>query len=555
VLAWASRPDQSREESDQTFGLAVAAMFLVSPITWSHNLLLLLVPLAVVWVGLPPSRWASVPFLAIVAALWTSPAVVWDAFKLGGEATPIDALVILPYECFALLGVLALGLAEIRGLRGRPVTDSEWTRRALGLGAAVMSALWAHFIISIWQKHGLFSYLGADFAIFRSVAMALVNDGPAAMYDLEKITDYIRPLSAYYGPKAPGLTVGPGPYPAVYFLPFVASTWVSPPVGFLIWTLINLTFAVVTARGLASRFKDASWGLIASAVLFFPVTFTIFFGQPTVILMYCLYRAYRDLEEGREFRAGLWGGMLYLKPQYAVILTLVFLLKGRWRTLAGTILAGMGLVLSSLVILGIEGTRNYLEMLKYSMSGFRDVHSLVHPKYMINWRGLLANFLPLDASEEQGLFLTTILSALTACTLPLIWRGKWDPCDGRFARRFLATMIVTMLASFHNHIHGAALLLVPGMALAAQRGGPRPLFALSLIGLYAPLVVFMTTSWIITAWLLIALMVVALVVIVGAELAPTWLFYGRDSVGSAPSSIPMAGKEYTDYPGYQGLLR
>lgn len=538
VLAWAVRRARTRSDDGLAFGLAVTAMLLVSPITWEHYFVLLLVPLAVIWLRLPPSWQARGLFVAIVFALWLKPSWVWRTFHLEGRvATPLQSVGILSYQCYALLGLFALGVLEVIRGEGQHATTTAERRRWTALGAVALFAMWAHAIASIWQSRGLFDWMGLDYAIFRSIAMGLVSGEPASMYDLDSITAHIRPLTAYYGPRADPLKVGPGPYPAVYILPFVPLTMLPPVVGFLVWVLANLALAISVARGLASRFEDQSWGLVATAVLFFPVTYALLLGQVTIILLFGLYRAYRAFEEGRDFRAGLWTGLLLLKPQYVFFLAIVLLFTLRWRTLAGMTAAGLVILLSSVAIVGPAGLQAYLATVR-SMAGFREVHPIIFPDQMINWRGLLVNFLPPGASESLGLQLTLALSVITAGTLPVIWRRGWgDPTGEHFAARFLATMIVTMLVSFHNHIHGAALLLVPGMALAARGGGPRPLPSLFLASLYVPLAVFsLTGSTRLVAWTFLALMLATLVVLLAAELSPRSPQGGPTSDGAASPS-------------------
>ena len=209
----------------------------------------------------------------------------------------------------------------------------------------------------------------------------------------------------------------------------------------------------------------------------------------------------------------------YLKPQYAVFLILVFLLKRRWHALGGLMLAGLVVLVGSLAIVGPDGLRAQYETLR-EMSGFRSVDPIIGPRWMINWRGLLTSFLPEDASEQSGKLVTLVLSVLTVGTLPLIWRGAWDTRGPRFSIQMLATIIVMMLASYHNHIHSAALLMVPGLAVAAQTEKPRYLHPTLLAGLYAPLpLYFGTGSMIQVSWLFIALMLAALGIVVSAEVA------------------------------------
>jgi Glycosyltransferase family 87 len=224
------------------------------------------------------------------------------------------------------------------------------------------------------------------------------------------------------------------------------------------------------------------------------------------------------LERGDDFRAGLWSGALYLKPQYAIFLFLVFLLKRRWHALGGLVLAGIMVWMGSLAIVGPDGMRAWYETLR-GMSGFRDVLPMVSPQWMINWRGLFASLFPEDVSERTGQLVTAVFSVLTVAVLPLVWRGEWNPRGERFAVQMLATVIVMMLASYHNHIHSAALLLVPGLAVAAQKGQPRFLRIVLAAGLFVPLALyFVTASMLYVSWLMIALMLATLGLILHDEL-------------------------------------
>ena len=91
-------------------------MLLVSPITWDHYLLLLLVPIAVTWVRLPRSDTARIIFTAILIAFWSWPLQIDNLIIPGGVATglarPVHTLTILSYQCYALLALFALGVME-----------------------------------------------------------------------------------------------------------------------------------------------------------------------------------------------------------------------------------------------------------------------------------------------------------------------------------------------------------------------------------------------------------------------------------------------------------
>lgn len=107
---------KTRAAADRAFALSLTAMLLVSPITWEHYFVLLLVPLAIAWVQLPAAGWARVLLLAIVAALWLPPAA-YDTLFLGpatrGEAVPLRSLLWLALPCYALLGLFVLLSLEV----------------------------------------------------------------------------------------------------------------------------------------------------------------------------------------------------------------------------------------------------------------------------------------------------------------------------------------------------------------------------------------------------------------------------------------------------------
>jgi hypothetical protein len=208
-------------------------------------------------------------------------------------------------------------------------------------------------------------------------------------------------------------------------------------------------------------------------------------------LLFGLAQVYRSLRVEQELRAGLWLGLLLLKPQYAIGLGLVLLLKRRWSALAGAALAGAILAVLSLALIGVSGLLTYRSLLD-EIAGFRSAPAGIAPNIMISWRGFLLNVLP-GLSDTQGVWLTLALSALTLCTLPVVWRGPWRPRDGGFANRFLITTAVTLLAAYHSHIYGATLLLVPGALLSW--GGTVSARALPWLAVLVPYPLLLLTGW------------------------------------------------------------
>ena len=111
--------------SDQSFAMTVVAMLLMTPTTWHHYFIILLVPVGILLKDYPPysgKRWLV---NLTVAALAISPRLVWALlipaqktitsatasapWQQGGMvAVPWQSLTALSYQCFALLFLIAL---------------------------------------------------------------------------------------------------------------------------------------------------------------------------------------------------------------------------------------------------------------------------------------------------------------------------------------------------------------------------------------------------------------------------------------------------------------
>jgi hypothetical protein len=104
----------------------VIAMILLSPVTWDHAGLLLLVPLALVWLWLPPSLPARALFVAIIMILWFYFPWLWKLVGLllpQGTAGPFQLLTVVALPCYALLALFAL-LALVPGPAPAPAGNA-----------------------------------------------------------------------------------------------------------------------------------------------------------------------------------------------------------------------------------------------------------------------------------------------------------------------------------------------------------------------------------------------------------------------------------------------
>lgn len=109
-----TRSAQSREQHDEAYAITLVAMLLVSPVTWDHYLLVLLLPLAVYGKRLPElPRATGAGFLICAVLIWVNPRLLYKAFIpggiTGGMPSALHTLGVLSLQCYALLGLFCLG--------------------------------------------------------------------------------------------------------------------------------------------------------------------------------------------------------------------------------------------------------------------------------------------------------------------------------------------------------------------------------------------------------------------------------------------------------------
>jgi len=277
---------------------------------------------------------------------------------------------------------------------------SLFTGTILICWVAFVVDFWIFFVLAMVASYGIFDWVGYDYAPFWAAGRAVLLYGPAASYDLDTLARLAQPLTAALGPKSTGLAVAPGLYPPIFFVLLAPFALLPGPMSFVLWTVTQVALAVYVVGSLATLFHARRILIAIGSFFFFPLTLVFFFGQSTVLPLVALHEAYRNFERGREFRAGLWLGTLFIKPQYALIFPLILLYKRRWRALGGMVAVLIPLALTTLLFLGPEGLENY-RALSNSYSGFRHNYLSVHPQDMINWRGVLVNLFP-DLSESGG---------------------------------------------------------------------------------------------------------------------------------------------------------
>ncbi len=359
--------------------------------------------------------------------------------------------------------------------------------------------------------------LNGDFISFWTGASLLREGVGPMLFDMDTQAAYqiaFRRDHAVLGVTRNATIHNPYHTPPPLALLLVPLTYLPFSVAFLIWTALSL-LGFVLAVALPLRGRALALTPAALMLSFIPLDYSILSGQVNVIFVLPFSLSLMAFASGRPFLGGLVLGMLWLKPQYAVIFPVIFLLKHRWQELAGMVVAGGVVALLSVATIGISGIVTYLEVLRRIGAFYPPEASCINAWDMVNWRALLTNLWP-GIPDATGSVLTMALGATTILASLLAWRGPWEPDSSRFPRQMLVATLATLVASPHSHFAGMVLMLAPvalGLAnppsdLSARRQWHRILWAGYIASLLAwplapSLLPVQSTKWLLGPGLLV----------------------------------------------------
>lgn len=342
------------------------------------------------------------------------------------------------------------------------------------LALAVLAGLYVGFTTySVAAGGVLRDGVGCDYRSFYASASIARDHGFAAVYDLGLQEGYQRQIfDSAPGPwissrESPLYETVPSPFLPAFILLFVPFSFLPPVTGFAAWTVVNLVGLVAYMRHFALRIGARGPSLApAIALLSYASFMTLYVGQVNVILLIASGESLIALNESRPLRAGLWLGMLLLKPQLLVVLCAGLLLARSFRGLLGLLTSGAALVMVSI---GLAGTRGFFDLL--ALIG-RYVGGLPtnKPEFMMNWRalGLVLGRFAGAPSVVSWLAIAAGMAATFAVGLRMwrIARGR----DAKGAPRLhVATWLATFGVAWHSHVT-MALCAMPAFVSGVSEG-------------------------------------------------------------------------------------
>ncbi len=353
--------------------------------------------------------------------------------------------------------------------------DGETHGRMRSYVLAALSLLWILNWASVLPQITDSRHAGTqDFSIFYTGSEIVRSGLSSHLYDLS--------VQAHYQTAAYRSQPLPFDHPAYELLIFLPLTAFSFNGAFWSWTAINFVMALLAALLLSAHLpnfpRPAGLWTFAAAMVSFPLIWALCQGQDSILLLLLFVLVYLNLKAGKDTIAGFVLALGLFKFTLVVPFVIPFLLRRRWRFLAG-FLAGAALAVGiSVWMAGINGSRQYIQLL--SLLSAHPSVGYINLFLMPNVRGFLLTLLAGHGVHRQAFEIFSAAVSVLLLVVPFLTFCGREQSE-RFELWFGLNLSVALLVSPHLYRHDLTLLLLPTFlaANALLKSGMRMNFTLA----------------------------------------------------------------------------
>ncbi len=283
---------------------------------------------------------------------------------------------------------------------------------------------------------------GADFAVFHTAGELAADSRTDVLYE----DRFAELANEKFGGDDEGNLI--------YLNPPVVAQVLQPLSGlsyrtaFLAWSALTLA---LTAAGLALLRAPKPFWLLAVVVP--PAVLNLHLGQNGAVGLVILAGVFALLRSKRAVEAGLVASLLLFKPTLALGVGVWWLISYRrhWRALLGAAAGGTVIVVTSVVGVGVEPWRRFVEVATGESSGETTWFTTASVTPWEFWRELLIG----------AEWLVMPLWLLSAAVGVVVFRWFVRRTDGQWALHLAAAVLLTPWLAPHLLIYDWMILFVP----------------------------------------------------------------------------------------------
>ena len=344
----------------------------------------------------------------------------------------------------------------------RPVIERFMTPWRLRLySRLLLIPLTIPFIVAVLAGDGdetLTGSLGGDLPAFYNAGLLVNQGGAERLYDVDVLHEVHSSWAGQVDQTLPFLYP---PFVAGAFTPLAHLPYRAAYVTYTLMMVVVLALAVALLRKPLQRVSRWPVEAFLLAGSFYPMFRSMMGGQNTALTLLFLVGGYRALDDDRPVLAGAILGLLFYKPQFAIPVAGLLILRHR-RALIGMTGTAVGLWLWGAAILGrswitvwFDGARRQSD----DLIPFVPVWSvdIVGMSEEVFGRGSLL------AYGIAGLILISLIAALM-----WLWWTPTLPLDLKFAALTCGILLIPL----HVLWYDAGLLVLPFAVLANRIGRP-----------------------------------------------------------------------------------
>lgn len=310
----------------------------------------------------------------------------------------------------------------------------------LAVDAAIVAAA-----IATW------SALDADFFGIWSTAKFLQSHPAPDVYDVAR-------LGAFQHGLRPRFTaVYPAPYSPVFLLAIRPLAWMPYSWAHLAW--VGVTFgAFVWASAAALRRRDLAMVMLAAPV----IVLNMVYGQ-TGFLTAALMIGFLSRMGAHPWLAGLCLAMLAFKPQLGLLMPIVLLARGDWKTFTTTVVWLTGLIALSSFVLGWSIWPDWFA----TLAGHGELITASRAQLIGIMATVTSAVLSLGGDPQLARIIQLIVAAVIAGVVWIAWRRQ----ERELAA--IATMVGTFLVTPYAFVYDTPVAMCAAL-LFLRHCGDRP---------------------------------------------------------------------------------
>jgi len=325
---------------------------------------------------------------------------------------------------------------------------------------AVLAASAGGLVYLVATSNGLIDYqgrpLGTDFSNVYAAGTYVLDGQPAAAFDPR--LQHAREL-AIFGTNTPFY----GWHYPPFFLAVAAALALLPyQLALIVWQGVTLVLYLWAVKAIVSSWPglsrhDGVWLLLAVA---YPAVFVNLGHGHNGFLTAALIGFALVCVDRRPILAGILFGLLAYKPQFGLMMPLVLIATGRWRTMIAAALTVIALVLAATLVFGVDTWRAFFTFAEYTRAivletgetGWHKIQSV------FAWARMWGAGVPL-AYAVQGAVTLGVGAALI-----WLWRSP-----ASFALKAAALCLAAILATPYS-LDYDLMVLAPAIAFLAVDG-------------------------------------------------------------------------------------